>query len=54
MLTKDFAEIIMNEWLDDCEIVVEVNDKQYAAKKVETDEIEGKRVCILVAEKEEE
>lgn len=52
MLAKNFAEIIMNEWLDDCELVVEVDGKQYAAKKVETDEVEGKRVCILVAEKE--
>lgn len=53
MLAKNFAEIIMNEWLDDCELVVEVDGKQYAAKKVETDEVEGKRVCILVTEKEE-
>lgn len=52
MLTKDFVEIIMNEWLDDCELVVEVDGKQYAAKKVETDEVEGKRVCILMAEEE--
>ena len=50
MLAKNFAEIIMNEWLDDCELVVEVDGKQYAAKKVETD---GKRICILVAEEEE-
>lgn len=52
MLAKNFAEIIMNEWLDDCELVVEVDGKQYAAKKVETDEVEGKRVCILIAEEE--
>lgn len=52
MLAKNFAEIIMNDWLDDCELVVEVDGKQYAAKKVETDEAEGKRVCILVAEEE--
>lgn len=54
MLAKDFAEIIMNDWLDDCELVVEVDGKQYAAKKVETEEVGGRRVCILVAEKEEE
>lgn len=52
MLAKDFAEIIMNDWLDNYELVVEVDGKQYAAKKVETDEVEGKRVCILVAEEE--
>lgn len=50
MLAKNFAEIIMNDWLDDCELVVEVNGKQYAAKKVETDEVNGRRVCILIAE----
>lgn len=54
MLAKEFAEIIMNDWLDDCELVVEVDGKQYAAKKVETDEVNGRCVCILVAEKEEE
>lgn len=54
MLAKDFSEIIMNDWLDDCELVVEVDGKQYAAKKVETEEIGGKRICILVAEIEEE
>lgn len=53
MLAKKFAEIIMNEWLDDRELVVEVDGKQYAAKKVETDEVNGRRICILVAEKEE-
>lgn len=52
MLAKNFAEIIMNEWLDDCELVVEVDGKQYAAKKVETDEVNGKRICILIAEEE--
>ncbi len=52
MLAKNFAEIIMNEWLDDCELVVEVDGKQYAAKKVETDEVNGRRVCILVVEEE--
>lgn len=54
MLGKDFAEIIMNDWLDDCELVVEVDGKQYAAKKVETDEVNGRHVCILVAEEKEE
>lgn len=54
MIAKKFAEIIMNDWLDDCELVVEVDGKQYAAKKVETEEVGGRRVCILVAEKEEE
>lgn len=54
MIAKEFAEIIMNDWLDDCELVVEVDGKQYAAKKVETEEVNGRRVCILVAEKEEE
>lgn len=52
MLAKNFAEIIMNEWLDDCELVVEVDGKQYAAKKVETEEVGGKRICILVVEEE--
>lgn len=52
MLAKDFAEIIMNDWLNNYELVVEVDGKQYAAKKVETEEIGGKRVCILVAEEE--
>lgn len=52
MLAKNFVEIIMNEWLDDCELVVEVDGKQYAAKKVETDEVNGRRVCILVEEEE--
>lgn len=52
MLAKNFVEIIMNEWLDDCELVVEVDGKQYAAKKVETDEVNGKRICILIAEEE--
>ena len=51
MLAKDFAEIIMNEWLDDCELVVEVDGKQYAVQRVETDD---KRIFILVAEKTEE
>ena len=50
MLAKDFVETIMNDWLDDCEFVVEVNGKQYAAKKVETDEVNGRCICILVAE----
>ncbi len=54
MLAKNFAEIIMNDWLDNCELVVEVNGKQYAAKKVETDEVNGRRVCILIAEEEKE
>ncbi len=52
MIAKEFAEIIMNDWLDDCELVVEVDGKQYAAKKVETDEVNGRCVCILVAENE--
>lgn len=52
MLAKNFVEIIMNEWLDDCELVVEVDGKQYAAKKVETEEVGGKRICILVTEEE--
>lgn len=52
MLAKEFAEIIINDWLDDCELVVEVDGKQYAAKKVETEEVNGKRICILVAEEE--
>lgn len=52
MLAKDFAEIIMNDWIDDCELVVEVDGKQYAAKKVETEEVGGKRICILVVEEE--
>ena len=52
MLAKDFVETIMNEWLDDCEFVVEVDGKQYAAKKVETEEVGGKRICILVTEEE--
>lgn len=52
MLAKDFAEIIMNDWLNNCELVVEVDGKQYAAKKVETDEVNGRRVCVLVAEEE--
>ena len=52
MLAKEFAEIIMNDWLDDCELVIEVNGKQYAAKKVETEEVGGKRICILVVEEE--
>lgn len=52
MFAKDFVEIIMNDWLDDCELVVEVDGKQYAAKKVETEEVNGRRVCILVAEEE--
>nr|DAG53605.1 MAG TPA: hypothetical protein [Caudoviricetes sp.] len=52
MLAKNFAEIIMNDWLDNCELVVEVDGKQYAAKKVETDEVNGKRICILIAEEE--
>lgn len=50
MLAKDFSEIIMNDWINDCELVVEVDGKQYAAKKVETDKVDGKRICILVAE----
>lgn len=54
MLAKEFAEIIMNDWLDDCELVVEVDGKQYVAKKVETDEVNGRHVCILVAEEEKE
>ena len=52
MLAKEFAEIIMNDWLDNCELVIEVNGKQYAAKKVETEEVGGKRICILVVEEE--
>lgn len=52
MIAKAFFEIIMNDWLDDCELVVEVYGKQYAAKKVETDEVNGRRVCILVVEEE--
>lgn len=52
MLAKDFGEIVMNDWLDNYELVVEVDGKQYAAKKVETDEVEGKRICILVADGE--
>lgn len=54
MLAKDFAEIIMNDWLNNYELVVEVDGKQYTAKKVETDEVYGKRICILVAEDEGE
>lgn len=54
MLAKDFAEIIMNDWLNNYELVVEVDGKQYAAKKVETDEVDGKRICILAAEDEGE
>lgn len=52
MLAKEFAEIIINDWLNDCELVVEVNGKQYAARRIETDEVEGKRICILVVEEE--
>ena len=52
MIVKKFAEIIMNDWLDDCELVVEVDGKQYVAKKVETEEVNGRRVCILVVEEE--
>ena len=54
MLAKNFVEIIMNDWLDNYELVVEVDGKQYAAKKVKTGEANGRRVCILVAEKEKE
>lgn len=49
MLAKDFAEVIMNDWLDDYELVVEVACKQHAIQRVETD---GKRICVLVAEDE--
>ena len=49
MLAKDFAEVIMNDWLDDYELVVEVDGKQHAIQRVETD---GKRICILIAEDE--
>ena len=54
MLAKDFAEVIMNDWLNNYELVVEVDGKQYAARRIETDEVDGKRICILVAEDEEE
>lgn len=52
MIAKKFAEIIMNDWLDNYELVVEVDGKQYAARRIETDEVDGKRICILVAEDE--
>ena len=50
MLAGEFSEIVLNEWLNECELVVEVDGKQYAAKKVETDKINGNRICILMAE----
>lgn len=52
MLAKEFAEIIMNDWLNNYELVVEVDGKQYAAQRIETDEVDGKRICILVADGE--
>ncbi len=52
MAAKDFVEIILNDCLDDYKLVVEVDGKQYTVQRVETDEVNGKRICILIAEEE--